>query len=102
MYAGEYHADGNEYRPGSDDDDQGTSITPVLGIYVLKYDDAGPEEMAGIVVAAISPFEARKQAAEAAGREGAYPWAFTVTCTFTGKAAEDVKPGVIMSDYNCG
>jgi hypothetical protein len=102
MYEGEYHADSTDYRPGSDDDDQGTSILPSLGIYVLKYGDAGPDEMAGIVVAARSPFEARKLAAEEAGRDHAYPWAFTATCTFTGMAVDDVKPGVILSDYNCG
>jgi hypothetical protein len=63
MYAGKYHADGNDYYPGSDEDDQAPGILPTLGIYVLKYGDAGPDEMAGAVVAAHSPHEARKMAA---------------------------------------
>jgi hypothetical protein len=100
-YSGEYQAaGGSDYCPGSDDDDQAAVSTAELGVYVLRHGDAGPDELAGIVVAARTPFEARRMAADATRAEEAYPWAFTATCVLIGTAADDVKPGSLLADFN--
>lgn len=56
----------------------------------------------GIVVIAANETRARQIAADNAGDEGVYPWAFTAKVTPLGYAAKDITEGLVLRDFRAG
>jgi hypothetical protein len=71
-----------------------------MDIFSLKR-DTGPaaDEATAFVVVAETAHEARKLAAQSAGSEGAYPWAFEAELVKVGTAESDVAAGVLLGSY---
>ena len=70
-----------------------------MDIYALKRDEAGGGEATAFVVIAPTGHEARRLASLAAGREGAYPWAFEAELAMVGTAGPGVAAGVLLGSY---
>lgn len=83
------------------------STTPAglkLTIYAVA-DEAttgDPDVQRGVVVIAPSETRARQIAADNAGDEGVYPWAFTAKVTALGTAARDITEGLVLRDFRAG
>lgn len=72
-----------------------------MDIFTLRRDDQDVQldEAAAFVVVAESTHEARKLAAQSAGKEGAYPWAFEAACVKVGTAEPDMVAGVLLGNF---
>jgi hypothetical protein len=74
-----------------------------MDIYTLRREeDAGVDEAYAFVVIAPSELEARKMAAQGAGDEGAYPWAFEAAAVKAGTAVPGMVAGILLRGFNSG
>jgi hypothetical protein len=74
-----------------------------MNIYALKREKGvKADEMTAFVVIAETELGARKLAAQSAGDEGAYPWAFEATAVKVGTAESGIMTGVLLGSFNAG
>lgn len=74
-------------------------------MYIWKLDREAHvdyDENAGFVIAADTEVEARMIAADAYAEESRETWLFYANVTAVGTAFEDLRAGIILTDFNAG